>query len=166
MNDRFANWDKFIDPRIEQLKKGGFCLEAFYLCSAIIEFLLQASITTQEKWISVLLKESQMKFISSSEDLLKEKTLGQLINIFSKYCNDNLLISELNNFNSFRITLVHKLLDQDIIVLNDTAKLRLVTYNKLVSKLSRYSMKINEKQIRSSNRKIKVLSKKLKNKLT
>lgn len=152
MNDRNKNWDEYIDPRIDRLTKNKFFLEAFYLYSSVIEHILQKAIEFQEEWIVRLLKKSKIRFVKTKPKDLKEKTLGQLIAIFSRYCDDEEIISQLNNFNSFRIKLVHRLLDHSIEDLNKEAQRKQITYNELVSKLSRYNVMILEKEIRSNKR--------------
>ena len=152
MNDRNKNWDEYIDPRIDELTNNNFFLEASYLYSAVIEHILQNAIGYQEEWFVRLLKKSKLRFVKTKPKELREKTLGQLIGIFSRYCDDKEIISQLNEFNSFRIQLVHRLLDHSIEDLNKEAQKKQRTYNQLVAKLSNYNVMILKKIIRNNNR--------------
>ncbi len=150
--DRDENLDKYIDSRIEGLHKNNFYLEAFYLSSAVIEHTLHLTILFQEEWIAKLLKRYKIKFELNSSEKLKEKTLGQLISIFAKYCDDDELISKLNDFNSFRKRTVHYLLDNSLEDLNLEAKNKSLLYLELVSKLNRRSIRFLKKHIKQLKR--------------
>jgi hypothetical protein len=100
IDKRFKHWDYHIDPRIEDLESKGFFLESFVLYSVTLEFCLQNSIKYQELWIKNILSKSKVAFKKTEK--IEEKTLGQLIGIFSNYCSDGGLISKLNEFNSIR----------------------------------------------------------------
>lgn len=164
-NDIFENWDKQIDPRIDSLRKDGYYLEAFYLFSNTIEFILRGSILLQESWILNISKRSGMSFKKTSVKELEKKTLGDLINLFSKYSSDTNLISKLNNFNSFRIRIIHKILKSNISKLNTEADAFYLKYNEIVSQICRYNMSLIGKQIKKiSRQKSKLL--KNSNKLT
>ncbi|PIZ01079.1 hypothetical protein COY61_00775 [bacterium (Candidatus Gribaldobacteria) CG_4_10_14_0_8_um_filter_33_9] len=155
MSNRDKNWDDYIYPRIDDLIKKDFYLEAFYLCSATIEHTLQSAIQIQEKWIKNVINHSGLKFRNTDFEKLSNFTLGRLISYFSRYCDNVQLISELNKFNSLRIKFVHKLLDFSLKELNEEAKINFEIYWKLVAKLSRYMIWINCKQIRSIKRKMR-----------
>jgi|SRR5581483_28104 len=159
-NERFNIWNKFIDPRVDKLVRNKLYLEAFYLFFAAVEFILQANIQSQEEWILMNLHKRGVKFDPTPVSILQKKPLGELIKLFSRYCEDSDLIFKLNNFNSFRITTVHKLMDQDIDKLNLKAKSSLKSYHELIAKLSRYGLKISNKKIASFSRKIKNLERK------
>ena len=122
INDREKNWDEYIEPRIKVLQKNGFDLESFYLCSATIEHSLQCAIQLQEEWIAKVVTRSKLKFEKTDTKKLEGMTLGQLILLYSRYSNDQKLISQLNQFNSLRIKFIHKLLDTSIQILNEEAK--------------------------------------------
>jgi hypothetical protein len=159
-DDIFKNWDEQIDPRIESLRKDGYHLEAFYLFTNTVEFILRSSILLQESWIFNCIKRSGLSFKRNSVGDLEKKTLGDLINLFSRYSNDTQLIGKLNNFNSFRIKIIHKVLKSDIAKLNIEASASYVKYNEIVAKVCRYNMSLVGKQISRLNRQTLKLSKK------
>ncbi len=162
-NDIFEEWDKQIDPRIDSLRKDGYYLEAFYLFSNTIEFILRRSILLQESWIFNILIKNGLSFKRISVKELENKTLGDLINSFSRYSKDTQLISKLNNFNSFRIKIIHKVLESDITKLNREADAFYLKYNEIVSKLCRFNMLLLSKEIKRINRhKAKLLKKSIK----
>ena len=152
-DDRHKNWDTSIDPRIEELERRGFYLEAFYFYSATIEFQLQEAIGYQEEWLNHLAKKSSMSFIPTPVKTLQEQSLGLLIKIFSRCCDDTKLISELNEFNSFRKTITHRLLNNTVESLNAEAKSKQTKYYKLVIKLAKYNIFLINKRMVSSKRK-------------
>jgi hypothetical protein len=157
MADRYDNWDSEIDPRIEKLTRNGFYLEAFYLYSATLEHCLQDAIRYQEEWVKHTLQKSSLRFETISPENLKEKTLGQLISLFARYCADTDLISKLHEFNSSRKKFVHRILDHSMKELDSEAKSKTKTYNELVSKVSRYNVQILNKKIKAHRRKINTL---------
>lgn len=160
MDDRDKNWEEHVDPRIDELTENKFFLEAFYLYAAVIEHTLQKTIGFQEEWLARVLKKSKLGFVKTKKKDLEEKTLGQLIGIFARYCNDEEIISKLNEFNSMRTKLVHHLLDYSIENLNKETQKKQTTYHELVSRLSNYNVMILEKIIRSNNRLISKRTKK------
>lgn len=153
--DAFEVWDKEIDPRIDFLRNNNHHLEAYYLYSNTIEFLLRMAIMSQEIWNKNLLKRSGINFKVLKESDLEDRTLGELIKFFSRYCDDPLIIGELSRFNAFRKKVLHNLLKESISNLNKEADKIYVTYNSLVSKICRYNIKINKKHINHYNRKLK-----------
>lgn len=154
MNEKFLAWDTHIDPRIDALVKHNFYIEAFYLSSSTIEFLLQMIIVSQEEWMGDVVQKRGFKFKARTVKELDKETLGQLIKIFSGYCSDERLIQDLNEYKELRNT-IHNLLVFDIKQLNNLAKRKFTVYYSLVSKLCRYGMKLNEKKVRSIKREIK-----------
>ncbi len=153
-DNKHKNWEKSIGPRIEELEDRGFDLEAFYLYSATIEFMLQSTIENQEKWIKHLVSKSKLRFEGITEKKLLEQPLGVLIKIFAQYCDDKQLISKLNEFNSFRKIITHRLLNNPIESLNDKAKQKRLTYYSLIKKLAEYNLFMIQKQIVKNKRKI------------
>lgn len=153
----FEIWDLEIDPRIEQLRTNNFHLEAFYLYSNTLEFILKSSIMSQQDWISGLVVKSGLTYKKTKIKTLDDKTLGQLIHLFSEHCSDKILINELENFNSFRVQVSHKLFQNDISKLNNSAKKYYTMYNLLVSKICRYNIFLNTKRIRKIRARIKNL---------
>lgn len=153
--NRYDNWDAHVDKRIQDLISKGFYLETIYVYSATIEFVLQESIRYQEEYLLRLLKKSNLGFKKTDAKKLSEKSLGQLIQLFGCYCKDSLLISKLNEFNSFRKKVVHYLLDHSVSNLNEEAKKKQALYYELVSKVSRYNLAIIDKNLSAINRKNK-----------
>lgn len=153
-NDRHRNWDESIDPRIEELERRGFYLEAFYFYSATIEFQLQEAIEYQEVWLNHLAKKSNMKYVPTPVKTLQEQPLGALIKSFARYCDDDVLVSQLNEFNSFRKTITHRLLSNTVESLNLKAKNKRTRYYELVIKLAKYNLFMIKKRIASDKRKI------------
>lgn len=153
-NDRHKNWNKSIDPRIEELERRGFYLEAFYFYSATIEFQLQEAIEYQELWLNHLAKKSKMTYVPTPEKTLQEQPLGVLIKSFARYCDDGELVSQLNEFNSFRKTITHRLLSNTVESLNLKAKNKRIRYYELVVKLAKYNLFLVRKTITSNKRKV------------
>lgn len=156
--DKLQNWRNEINPRIEKLETNGFYLEAFFLYSAMLEFLLQETISSSEDWIAHLLSKSSFEFKKYEKKELEKLTLGQLIGIFTRYCKDKKLILKLNDFNSLRINFVHHILAEDPTQLNLRAKKHAVDYYELVLILGTYSSKIIKKLTRKLKSEIKNLS--------
>lgn len=152
-NDRHKNWSESIDPRIEELERRGFYLEAFYFYSATIEFQLQEAVEFQEMWMSHLAKKSKMSFVPTPVKTLQEQPLGTLIKIFARYCDDAELVSQLNEFNSFRKTITHRLLSNSVKSLNNMARTKRTKYYELVVKLSKYNLFLIRKKTSSNKRK-------------
>ncbi|HMP28249.1 MAG TPA: hypothetical protein PKD85_01530, partial [Saprospiraceae bacterium] len=107
--NKYDNWNDFLDTRVDRLLDKEFFIEAFFHFSTTIEFMLQELITKQEEWIAHTIKKSQLSFKGTKK--VEELTLGQLIKIFSRYSNDDVLISKLNDLNAFRKKIVHKSLN-------------------------------------------------------
>lgn len=150
--NRLYNYRKEFDPRIKSLIRDKYYLEAFYIFSATIESLLQVIIFTQEDWINNLAKKSNLRLSKTPSKTLKEKTLGQLIVIFSKYCTDETLISQLNDFNSLRKKIVHRLLDHAVIDLNTVVEKKIANFYSLISKLTDYGIDLLDKTLRKFGR--------------
>jgi|GEM_PF-4855763 len=159
MINRFENWDLYLDPRIEQLKKNSFHLEAFYLYSATIEHCLQDAVILQEELLDRLAKRSGLKYKQSGEKTIREKTLGEVIKYFSKYDDDPALVSRLNAFNSLRKKVVHKLLDNSLEQLDKEVKSKYREYSDLVRDLCKYNVRLLDKTLRMHNRDISKLKK-------
>lgn len=155
-NDRHRNWDESIDPRIEELERRGFYLEAFYFYSATIEFQLQEAVELQEMWLSHIAKKSKMSFVPTPVKTLQEQPLGVLIKTFARHCDDTELVSQLNEFNSFRKTITHRLLSNTVESLNKKAKTKKTRYHELVVKLAKYNLFLISKKISSDKRKAHV----------
>jgi len=153
-SDREKNWDNQLEPRIKFLREEGLYLEAFYLYAATIEHALQINISHHEDWIEHVLKRSSIQFKKYTIERLREKTLGQLIELFSRYHGDARLISELHAFNSFRKKIIHHILDHTIEQLDSEAKSRDIPYYRLVAKLYRLSYKLSTKFLRVYKRKL------------
>lgn len=151
--DRHKNWDESFDPRIEELERRGFYLEAFYFYSATIEFQLQEAIHYQEVWLNQLARKSKMTYVPTPVKTLQEQPLGVLIKYFARYCDDEELVSQLNEFNSFRKTITHRLLTNTVESLNSKAKNKRARYYELVIKLAKYNIFMIKKTIASSKRK-------------
>ena len=149
---REINWDKEIAPRIKNLVTADFYLEALYLEAATVEQILRNTIENQEEWVESLLIQSGLSFHRISQKELEERSLGELISLFSRFSKDTRLISELNDFNSLRKTIVHHLLDYSIEQLNKLAKNKQPKYNQLLAKIYRHDVELSEKFIRKYKR--------------
>lgn len=149
------DWEDDLDKRVDKLVKNKFFLEAFYLYSAELESILQKAVEHQEDWVEVLLNKSKLKLIKNNQAKLKEKTLGELISLFARYCNNEMLISRLNDFNSFRKKIVHYLSRSPIEITNEQAKKRRISYYQLVSELHEYNIDILTKHNRRLRRKLR-----------
>ena len=107
--DPFIIWDKEIDPRIEELRKNNYHLEAFYLFSNTLEFVLRGSIMFQQDWINNLVNKSGLKYKKVELKKLESKTLGELISMFDvHYCKDKELVDKLNNLFTNEISFDNK----------------------------------------------------------
>src|SRR3989344_1266062 len=155
MDEREKNWDKYIDPRIDDLIKNGFYLEAFYICAATIEHALQSAILNSEGWIEQLTRRTSVKFKKTDEKKIRDMTLGKLIQNFSRYTDDTNLVSQLESFNRIRIRFVHKLLNSSIEELNQEAKDNQTTYYTLVAKLYRFMSDLSHRKSLSIKRTIR-----------
>ncbi len=108
--DLFEKNFNILESRIFNLYEKKFYIESVILMSNIVEGLLVIMIEDQENYLANILQEKTIKFQPKKLDALIKKTLGQLIENFSIYSKDTILISNLNNFNSLRVNMAHKLL--------------------------------------------------------
>jgi hypothetical protein len=114
----------------------------------------------QQDWINNLVNKSGLKYKKVELKKLESKTLGELISMFDvHYCKDNQLVDKLNNFNSFRVKVSHKILSHNILKLNNEAEKYYTTYNDLIANLCRYNMFLIGKNLRKSKNKIKKIRK-------
>lgn len=131
-------------------------LEAFYFQSATLEHCLQYAIEYQEEWIEGLVTRSDLKFQGTKS--LKDKTLGQLIATFDRYCLDEDLVSRLSNFNSLRKGFVHGLLDSAVPELNELARKKYPNNCQLVRDMCLFNSKLAIKLAQRAERKARNLS--------
>lgn len=150
------NINEFLVPRIDNLFNNGFYLETILLFSNIFEEQIRWNILAQEEWINTIIKKYKFKIKINEYKKLEKKTLGELIEVFSKYCVDDTLIEEIKSFNSLRKEVIHHLLIGDINKLDNRILKSKNSIYKTLFRLSENQTNILKKHNRSIKREIKI----------
>lgn len=154
-----ARMIKEIGPRVDELSKQGFYIEAFLLSINITEFLLRCTIVRYEEWIERILKARGQMYKKTDFKDLERETFGQLIKRFKCYSKKEELVKKMDSLNSIRKKTVHHLTNTPIDQQNSLLKKKLPVCKDVIAELLLLNIEILNKKIRSSQRKIRAIEK-------